>query len=129
LYVLTIPENFGDLYNLPASVLTQLRSVLCRDLFVQVEAPAQVSLFAYDNGTFIVESFLPDPVDVRIVVNGRGNKLRDFQTNEELTGQADVGAGRRGGDDRQSTAQQGSARVNVQTRIKPHSFRVFQCEP
>ena len=129
LYVLTIPENFGDLYNLPASVLTQLKSVLCRDLFVQVEAPAQVSLFVYDNGTFIVESFLPDPVDVRIVVNGRGNKLRDLQTNEILSGQADVGGGRRGGDDRRSNGQEGGARVNFQTQIKPHSFRVFQCEP
>jgi len=130
LYVLTIPENFGDLYNLPASVLTQLKSVLCRDLFVQVEAPAQVSLFAYDNGTFIVESFLPDPVDVRIVVNGRGNQLRDLQTNEALTGQADVGGGgRRGGEVRGGSGQQGGARVNFQTQIKPHSFRVFQCEP
>jgi hypothetical protein len=129
LYVLTIPENFGDLYNLPASVLTQLKSVLCRDLFVQVEAPAQVSLFVYDNGTFIVESFLPDPVDVRIVVNGRGNKLRDLQTNEILSGQANVGGGRRDGDDRRSNGQEGGARVNFPAQIKPHSFRVFQCEP
>ena len=129
LYVLTIPENFADLYNLPTPVLTQLKSILCRDLFVQVEAPAQVSLFAYDNGTFIVESFLPDPVDVRIVVNGHGNQLRDLQTNEVLAGQADAGGGRSGGDERRGMSPQGSARVNFLAQIKPHSFRVFQCEP
>ena len=58
LYVLTLPENFGDIYNLPAGVLNPLRRVLTRNLFVRLQGPAQVSLFAYNNNTFIVESFL-----------------------------------------------------------------------
>ena len=60
LYVLTIPENFSDLYSFPAPILTQIRNVLLRDLFVRIESPGDVSLFVYDNDTFIVESFLSE---------------------------------------------------------------------
>jgi len=52
LYVLTIPENFSDLYSVPPEVLTQIRNVLLRDLFVRVESPGDVSLLVYDNNTF-----------------------------------------------------------------------------
>ena len=34
---------------------------------MRLEAPAKVSLFAYDNGTFIVENFRDEPVDVTAV--------------------------------------------------------------
>jgi hypothetical protein len=59
LYVLTIPENFSDLYSFPVSVLTQIRNALLRGFFARIESPGDVSLFIYDNDTFIVESFLP----------------------------------------------------------------------
>jgi len=42
LYVLTIPDNFSDLYRLPAEVLTRVKETLLRDLYVRVESPAQV---------------------------------------------------------------------------------------
>jgi len=50
-------------------VLTSIKEVLTRDLPVRVEAPAQVSLFVYDNNTFIVESFLDRFARVRIVAD------------------------------------------------------------
>jgi len=34
LYVLTIPDNFGDLYNFPAEVLTRIKELLTQDLYV-----------------------------------------------------------------------------------------------
>jgi hypothetical protein len=76
LYILTIPDNYGDLYNLPAEILTQIREVLARDMYVRLDGPSQVAMFVYDNDTFIVESFLPDSVDVKIVTDkriGRGD--------------------------------------------------------
>jgi hypothetical protein len=68
LYVLTIPESFTDLYNLPAGVLSRIKDTLTRELPVRVDGPGRVSLFVYDNDTFIVESFLDEPVDVGVTV-------------------------------------------------------------
>ena len=58
MFVLTVPDNFSDFYSFPASVLTQIRNRLLGDFYVRVESPGDVSLFVYDNGAFIVESFL-----------------------------------------------------------------------
>ena len=46
----------GDLYSLPAEILNVIRGVVTGGLPVRLEAPAQVSLFVYDNIKFIVES-------------------------------------------------------------------------
>ncbi len=117
LYVLTIPENVGDIYNLPGEVLNQIRSVLARNLFVRVEGPAQIALFAYDNHTFIVESFLPGEVKVKVSVAGESSRLQDLVTGAETTGVAQAqGFGRFGGADR---------RVSFDVRLLPHSYRAF----
>jgi hypothetical protein len=87
LYVLAIPQAQGDLYALPPDVLTAIRNVLCRDMYVRVEAPSQVSLFVYDNDTFIVESFRESAGAVRLVTEKRIATLRDLLTGRELPGQ------------------------------------------
>ncbi len=84
LYVLTIPESFTDLYNLPEAVLNRIRLTLCRDMTVRLEGPGQVSLFVYDNDTFIVESFLDEPADVKVVTNDRSATLTDLTTGETI---------------------------------------------
>ena len=122
LYVLTIPENFSDLYSFPAEVLTQIRNVLLRDLFVRVESPGDVSLFVYDNNTFIVESFLPESVDVRISMDQRLAKLQDLVTGQELSGQA---GGRAPGGGFGGLGMSGGPRMPYPVQIKPHSYRVF----
>jgi hypothetical protein len=71
LCVLTVPDSFTDLYNLPAAVMDRIRQTLCRDMPVRLQGPGKVSLFVYDNGTFIMESFLDEPVDVQVVVDDR----------------------------------------------------------
>ena len=59
LYVLTVPENQGDLYNYPQAVVTSIKRQLLGDFPVWVDAPAKVSFVCrYDNHTFIVQSFL-----------------------------------------------------------------------
>jgi hypothetical protein len=88
LYVLAIPQAPGDLYSLPQDVLTAIRNVLCRDLYVRLEAPSQVSLFTYDNDTFIVESFRETAGMIRLVTDKRFATLRDLVTGRELAGQA-----------------------------------------
>jgi hypothetical protein len=89
LYVLTIPDNFGDLYNLPPEVLNRIRGVVAGDLPVVLEGPAQVGLFVYDNGKFIVENFAPPggkSVAARAVVAGKAATLVDVVTGQRIPG-------------------------------------------
>jgi len=90
LYVLTIPDNLGDLYNLPPEVLTQIRNTVAGELPVVLEGPSQVGLFVYDNGKFIVENFAPPsgkPVTVRAVVAGKAAAVVDVVTGTRTAGQ------------------------------------------
>jgi len=73
LYILTIPDNFADLYNLPAETLALLRGQF--DLPVTLESVGRVSLFPYDNNTFILQSFLDRPERVRVRINKPDVKL------------------------------------------------------
>jgi hypothetical protein len=118
LYVLTIPDNYSDLYQFPDEVLNQIRKVITADLNIRIEGPSQVSLFYYDNGTFIVESFLPDPVNIRVVSKKTGVSLQDLVSNETLTGTVVT-----------TPAFRSKPEESVQSfdvAIKPHSYRVFQ---
>ncbi len=67
LYVLVVPENFADFYNYPAPALDEIRRVLSAGLPVRLEAPSKVSLFEYDNGTFVVHNFRDEAVNVTAV--------------------------------------------------------------
>jgi len=118
LFVLTIPENFGDIYNLPAEVLNRIRNVLTQDVKVRIEGPAQVTLFVYDNGTFIVESFLPDNVTIKVITDKQTVKLSNIVTGEEITGK-DAQDGRIWGRERDAVK-------TFDVTIKPHSYLVFQ---
>jgi hypothetical protein len=121
LYILTIPDNFADLYNLPAEALNVIRKALGSQLKVSIEGPGNVSLFLYDNNTCIVESFLPATTSINIVTAAPFKKLTDINTNETISGT-----------ERKPQTfwflpkNNGS---NVFTiALKPHSFRVFKFE-
>jgi hypothetical protein len=123
LYILTIPDNYADLYNLPAEVLTQIRAVLAKEMYVRLDGPSQVALFVYDNDTFIVESFRDEPVDVKIVADIRIGKLNDIVSGELLTGEPIPMMPRRFGQ-----APPPPDKTAYKMTIKPHSFRVFKGE-
>ncbi len=85
-FILTIPENFDDLYHLPQEVLSQIRRDMMEDIPVYLDSPARVCLFAYDNNTFIAKSYLPYPSRYNIVIKKAGAKLFDLQSGTELQG-------------------------------------------
>jgi len=116
LYVLTIPDNFSDLYQYPANVLNRLRAIVSSDLGVRLEGPSQVSLLCYDNGTFIAESFLPDPVTVKILIKEPATKITDLLS-QEIIGGITVKP--------DFPAKDTVAWRSCEITIKPHSFRVF----
>jgi len=116
LYVLTIPDNFDDLYKLPEKVLARLRELLLRDLYIRVDGPAQVMLFVYDNATFIVESILPEPAEVRLITDSAVTAVRDVMTGEVLDEPQEILDWR----------QQSTGKHSFTATLKPHSYRVFR---
>ncbi|MCR5322587.1 MAG: hypothetical protein K6E85_04900 [Lachnospiraceae bacterium] len=57
--IITIPDNYGDLYNYPADVLNVIRGLFANELPFKLRGGAGIMLFAYDNGTYILRSDLP----------------------------------------------------------------------
>ena len=121
LYVLTIPDNFADLYDLPAEVLNKIREVMCAQLPAQIEGPSGISLYVYDNNTFIAESFLDKETAINIITPVQYNKITDLSNNQQVTGEL-----RKPG---LSYIEKNRKDKNVYSiTIKPHSFRVFKLE-
>jgi len=122
LYIWTIPENFNDLYALPPQVTGAIKNYLMRDFPVRLDGPAQVALFAYDNNTFIVESYLPTETNVKISVAGNFKHLKNLVTGETLDGQMPAEtpwSRRRGQDDEEN-------RISFKVHLLPHSYEVFK---
>ncbi len=120
LFVLTIPESFGDLYALPQAVLNRIRDVLSPDLKFRIEGQSMVSLFVYDNNTMIVESFLPEETKVKVIAGSGITKLTDIVSGEV------VAAG--GKTTSMVWGRDRSEGASFEITIKPHSFRVLKAE-
>jgi len=120
LYVITIPDDFGNLYDLPVGVLNVFRQILSKDLDIRIDAPAKVSLFVYDNGTFIVNSFLDTPITVNINANENINSITDILSGtviEKQPAEPQTPFSRRYRPD---------DKINVfRVTLMPHSYRVF----
>ena len=110
LYVLTIPNAMGDLYSYPQPVLSGIRDVLAKDMFVRLDTPSQVSLYVYDNDKFIVESFRQDPMRAVVITDRRITKLRDLQSGQLLAGTERAGA------------------TAFEMPLNPGSYRAFSAE-
>ncbi len=121
LYVIAIPEDFGNLYDLPEGVLNELRRYMSKDLDLYMEGPAKVSVFLYDNKTVIVENFNDEPVDVKLVGNGEFSKLTNLETGEVIEFAA--GSSAMGG-----FFRMGPAAKKAPMTIKPHSYMAFSYE-
>lgn len=122
LYVLTVPDNFNDLYRLPQGVLTALRSYIGEGLAETMDAPSQVSLMEYDNHTFVVQSFRDEPVTVTVSVAGNAKELRNLATGRTVQASLPSSAPDRREDGGTPGAPQ---RASFQIELLPHSFQAF----
>jgi hypothetical protein len=120
LFVLTIPDSFGDLYELPQGVLNRIRDVLSADIDFRIEGASRISLFVYDNNTIIVESFLPEETKVRIVAGEGVTKLTDIETGEMINNGGKTSTMLWG----RKTEEKGYFDIAV----KPHSYNVYKAE-
>jgi hypothetical protein len=121
LYVLTIPENFADIYNLPPEVLSEIRKTLSGELYARLEGPAKISLFLYDNHTLIVESFLDESTSVSIATGGKFTMLTDIISGEKISAEKIP-------NDMPWIQPSGSVDVRFSFILKPHSYKVFRIE-
>jgi hypothetical protein len=121
LYVLNIPDNPGDLYQLPQPVTNAIRSYLQADFPLRLDAPAQVSLFAYDNGSFIVQSFRSESAAVDVSIAGAHAQVHDLLSGETLNAEPDTDAA-------PHAAAGVAARSNFHIQVAPHSYRVFSAQ-
>lgn len=115
LFVLTIPENANDLYALPQPVLTSIRRYLLSGFPLSIDAPAKVSLFAYNNRAFVVESYLDAPTPVVVSTTGQATHLRNLTTGEEVEGTPAPNP----------RHFPGPLRVEFHINLAPHSFLAF----
>jgi hypothetical protein len=117
-YILTIPDNFADLYKYPQEVLGRIRTIVSREFMLRLEGPSQISLFVYDNGTCILESFLPEKVSLKLVADEPVQSLTDILSGETLNGQKGIPA-----------FVWGRAKIEnkyFEITIPPHSFKVLR---
>jgi hypothetical protein len=108
LYVLVIPDNFGELYEIPKEILTKIKQVMMKSLFVYTDSPSHVSLFVYDNNTFIVESFKEYPVPVKIVLDKKFTGVTDLESNQAMD------------------MREENDKSIFTTRLEPHTYKVYQ---
>jgi hypothetical protein len=118
LFVWTIPENLNDLYEMPPQVLSAIKDYVLGDLPVRLDGPSKVSLFVYDNDTFIVESFLDKEVEITVSTMGGFTMLKNLITGEVINGQPAPAT-------RLQQGLRGAQRLSFKLKIKPHSYRVF----
>jgi hypothetical protein len=121
LFVLTIPENANDLYLLPQPTLTAIRQYVMGGFPVWMDAPAKVSLFAYDNKSFVVESYLDAAATVMLATPGAAARLRNLATGEEITGKPVESHERR--------RAHAPRRMEFKITVPPHSFVALAEEP
>ena len=121
LYVLTIPENFADIYNLPSEVLNEIRKTMSTDLYARLEAPGKISLFLYDNKTLIVESFLDESTEVSIIAGNKFTRMTDIISGESISTE-------KISSNMPWAQQSGPQDVRSRLSLKPHSYRVLWIE-
>ncbi len=115
LMMLATPENPSDLYNLPTAALDHIRAMTMQDFPAHLAAPANVALFAYDNGSYVVENFRDQPASVTLIVKGEGINAVGLSDNKAIAAAAPVPGG--------NDAQPGWSRFVLD--LPPHSFRAI----
>jgi hypothetical protein len=119
IYLLNVPENFADLYNLPDAVLNAIREVVCKNLGVMIRGGSMVSVFLYDNNTIILESFNDKPVDLELVLSQKLEQVTDLISGEKLSLQVIP-------EFRMRNRQIYPERYSCKLHIPPHSFRLVR---
>ena len=118
LYVLTVPDDMGNLYDYPAGALNEIRRIMSKDLDAYIEGPSKVSLFLYDNRTLVVENFNDEPVDINIIMDEGVPGITSLEDGGVLQPRpVKAATHRRGTQD---------AKHAFRVTLMPHSYKAFK---
>ena len=120
LYVLTVPDDFGALYDYPEGVLNEIRRTMSQGLDLYLEGPSKVSIFLYDNKTVIVENFNDEPVNIRLSGKPGLKRLTDLETGETIDAVEEQLP--------PFFRRRAEPAVKAAMTLKPHSYRAFRYE-
>ncbi|MBR2601167.1 MAG: hypothetical protein IKE08_00590 [Clostridia bacterium] len=85
LMILNVPENFADLYHLPAEVIGAINRELTTGQGLYLAAEPKWSLISYDNEVFCLHSFRPMLSRAKIVIRGECKGLQDLNSGTVYT--------------------------------------------
>mgnify|MGYP001222820285 CR=1 FL=1 len=88
------------------------------DLKVSIEAPGEVSLFVYDNNSFVVESFLDKEVKIKILLGKDVKEITNADTGEKTNGTSRIAPSFR-------NSKFGKDAAVFEVTLKPRSFKGF----
>jgi hypothetical protein len=122
LYVWILPDNFNDLYRLPASVTSSIKDYIMAGFPVRLDGQSRVALFAYDNNTFIVQSYRDTETDVTVSLANEFTTIKNLVTNEIIKGRMQSQG------PRQNRRDPGAQRMTFNVHLLPHSYAVFAAQ-
>lgn len=109
LYILTIPDDYGDLYNYPRNILTPIRNLFTKESPIDLDSFSKVGLFTYDNNCFVLHSFRPYYDDVAITLKQEFTAIKDVVTGQILK------------------AEKEQDKMVVRLRLAPGVNKIFEC--
>lgn len=108
LYILTIPEDYGDLYHYPRRILLPIREIFAEDMPVVLDSFSKVGFFAYDNDCFILHSFQPWYGEINVRLKKGYTAIKDLVSGRVIE------------------AEQENKNMVVRLRLSPGINRVFK---
>lgn len=117
LYVMTIPDDMGNLYDYPSGALNEIRRVLSKDIGLYLEGPSKVCLFVYDNETFVVENFNDEPVEMSVIIDDKVIGVENLENGKVLTTYSTSTV---------KTKKQKVFSNSFRVDLLPHSYKAFK---
>jgi hypothetical protein len=77
-YVLTVPDVYGDILKYPSEVLTEIRRSIMSGMGMYMESRADISLFMYDNSIFTLEATGEHSCSALMHIRGRNIELTEL---------------------------------------------------
>jgi hypothetical protein len=84
LYILNVPNDFGDLFSLPREVTGFINKIFAHGN-PYIQCRPRMCMFMYDNDVIGVYSQKPYADEIEIVLPAKYSAVRDIETGEELT--------------------------------------------
>ena len=83
-FVLNVPHNYADFYRLPQRVWETLSKHLSMGQKVYCASDAKCIFVAYDNNVYGIQNYTSHKSNVRVIVRGKCEGLRDLESGEIL---------------------------------------------